>query len=51
MKTENEKICAVSDLSELDKLTREAHFLCERCGAKSNSESNVCVPVMIEPDH
>jgi hypothetical protein len=51
MTTEYEKICAVSDASELEELTHEANFLCERCGAKAHRETNVCVPVMIEPDH
>jgi len=52
MSTEYEKVCTVSNESELESLTHDAHFLCERCGAKANKETNVCVPVLIEePDH
>lgn len=45
------KICAVNDAKQLNKLTREPQFMCERCGAKGHDKSNVCAPVMIEPDH
>jgi hypothetical protein len=51
MRSETEKVCAVSDPKKLDKLSHESRFVCERCGATAHSKSNVCVPVFMEPDH
>ena len=51
MKSENMKVCAVSDAAGSNKLTEESLFACERCGATAHSKSNVCAPVLIEPDH
>ena len=45
------KVCAVSDAKKLDKFSQESRFVCERCGATAHSKSNVCVPVIMEPDH
>lgn len=51
MTSEAKKICAINDVQQLSKLTREPQFVCERCGAKGHDKSNVCAPVFIEPDH
>ena len=51
MTREHAKVCAVTDPRQLEKITREAEFSCERCGAKAHDRGSVCEPTPIEPDH
>jgi len=51
MSGKSTKVCAVSDVKKLDKLSQESRFVCERCGATAHSKGNICVPVFMEPDH
>lgn len=45
------KVCNVTDLKLLNKLTRDAEVVCARCGIKAHNIANVCDPVPFEPDH
>jgi hypothetical protein len=45
------KICDVTDVRILSKLTSDAEVVCARCGAKAHNKANVCDPAPFEPDH
>jgi hypothetical protein len=51
MKARDDKICAVSDETLLNELSRNAEVLCAKCGARSHTKNNVCEPIAIEADH
>jgi hypothetical protein len=51
MKGTNPKLCNVTDSRVKTMLASNPEFVCERCGTKAHSNTALCDPVPIEPDH